>query len=580
LPAWAMEESEDIPLADLSEEEEEEDKKEPAATAAAMGATASTEVASNDAEQVGDATASDEAKPAASAREPPGSADEEKLTDAAPQPDASATDQELPAEAPGEATASPVDAKKGVDPEETPPESAAPAAESQGEDEDMPPAVSGLPADDTKAGDSEGVPPSVSPAPAEEKKADHSEERPPDANAPQQAQSKGEDEEMPPAAPTAQVDDKKGGDTEEKPADKSAAPVAESNSKDEEMPPAARAAPPVEDKPPAKAAAPVAKAPAVAAPKPKLSFRAIAAALSGDSAKAAAPTAALPAQMPGQEGLFFVDAAGEEAAQQAPPQADTEKSSPPAEMPKAGDSTAPEEAKATAEVATCTICGLPGHDSSACPFAHPEDIDLGDIEESDSDDELNDLYPLFSRYVQQHVGALTPKDKRGLTGGGRYFGNEKKQAACWACAKTGCDANTCPDRGCFFCTQKGHESRNCPQRALKCAHCGLRGHAPVSCATLASQRLKDFSHVRCIRCGGTGHPNCGPPPKAPHCIPVAASPMQTAHTQQMLRQIAAGRARAKAFNTAPWRRPAATDEPPTTKMRLSEAPVPELTVCD
>ena len=61
------------------------------------------------------------------------------------------------------------------------------------------------------------------------------------------------------------------------------------------------------------------------------------------------------------------------------------------------------------------------------------------MEESDSDDELAELYPLFSRYVQQHVGALTPKeqlvwhstvlqDRRGLTGGGRYFGQEKQQA--------------------------------------------------------------------------------------------------------------------------------------------------------
>lgn len=61
------------------------------------------------------------------------------------------------------------------------------------------------------------------------------------------------------------------------------------------------------------------------------------------------------------------------------------------------------------------------------------------VEESDSDDELSELYPLFSRYVQQHVGALTPKagrvagldcffeDRRGLTGGGRYFGQEKQQ---------------------------------------------------------------------------------------------------------------------------------------------------------
>ena len=62
----------------------------------------------------------------------------------------------------------------------------------------------------------------------------------------------------------------------------------------------------------------------------------------------------------------------------------------------------------------------------------------------------------------------------------------------------------------------------------------LRGHAPVSCPTLAALRLADFSHVprnvtgaesvqrsvgdgsqvRCMRCGTLGHPNCGMPPKA------------------------------------------------------------------
>eukprot|EP00438_Fugacium_kawagutii_P001973 Skav210041 [mRNA] locus=scaffold706:218069:226046:+ [translate_table: standard] len=72
------------------------------------------------------------------------------------------------------------------------------------------------------------------------------------------------------------------------------------------------------------------------------------------------------------------------------------------------------------------------------------------IIESGSDDELAELYPLFSRYVQLHIGALTPKDRKGLTGGGRYFGKEKR---------------------------------------------GLRGHAPVSCPTLAALRLADFSCV-------------------------------------------------------------------------------------
>jgi hypothetical protein len=40
-----------------------------------------------------------------------------------------------------------------------------------------------------------------------------------------------------------------------------------------------------------------------------------------------------------------------------------------------------------------------------------------DIEESDSDDELAELYPLFSRYVQQHIGALTPKATGAGNGG-------------------------------------------------------------------------------------------------------------------------------------------------------------------
>eukprot|EP00931_Biecheleriopsis_adriatica_P069486 TRINITY_DN4331_c0_g3_i1.p1 TRINITY_DN4331_c0_g3~~TRINITY_DN4331_c0_g3_i1.p1 ORF type:complete len:362 (+),score=83.75 TRINITY_DN4331_c0_g3_i1:81-1166(+) len=184
----------------------------------------------------------------------------------------------------------------------------------------------------------------------------------------------------------------------------------------------------------------------------------------------------------------------------------------------------------------CTLCGLPGHTTANCPFAHAEDIDLGDIEESDSDDELAELYPIFTRYVSQHVGALTPKNKRGLTGGGRYFGDDKGEGACWACGQRGHDANDCPDKGCFFCSKKGHESRNCPQRSYRCSHCGLRGHAPVSCPTLASQQLTALTHVRCMRCGASGHPNCGKPPLAP-AVDAAVVAAQVAHTAMMLQKL-------------------------------------------
>eukprot|EP00438_Fugacium_kawagutii_P017424 Skav208454 [mRNA] locus=scaffold1104:97033:102733:+ [translate_table: standard] len=51
--------------------------------------------------------------------------------------------------------------------------------------------------------------------------------------------------------------------------------------------------------------------------------------------------------------------------------------------------------------------------------------------------------------------------------------SSQQPEACWACAEVGHDANDCPDKG-----------------------CNLRGHAPVSCPTLAALRLADFSHVR------------------------------------------------------------------------------------
>ncbi|CAE8638935.1 unnamed protein product [Polarella glacialis] len=174
-------------------------------------------------------------------------------------------------------------------------------------------------------------------------------------------------------------------------------------------------------------------------------------------------------------------------------------------------SAADESAEEAAAQGICTQCGLPGHNSASCPFGHPETIDLGEMEESDSDDDLAELHPLFSRYVASHVGALTPKTKRGLTGGGRYFGDDKEEGSCWACGQTGHDAGECPDKGCFFCSKKGHESRECPQRAKQCSHCSLRGHAAVACPTLASQQLSSFDSVRCMRCGDVGHPNCGLP---------------------------------------------------------------------
>jgi len=292
-----------------------------------------------------------------------------------------------------------------------------------------------------------------------------------------------------------------------------------------------------------------------------------------------------------EELLFTIDAAGEslsvngsaEAGEDSlKAQKDPEPEKVSSEQATGAEETAPEAPATEKTEAACATCGLFGHEASACPFAHPEDIDLGDLEESDSDDELAELYPLFSRYVQQHIGALTPKDRKGLTGGGRYFGQEKQQA-CWACAEVGHDANECPDKGCFFCSKKGHESRDCPQKSLRCSYCNLRGHAPVSCPTLAACRLADFSHVRCMRCGTLGHPNCGVPPKAPDApTQPVLSAREEAEKQQLLQQIAAGRARTRAWDTAPWRAKPDLELPnaKAAKVTKADVPVPDLLLED
>jgi len=163
---------------------------------------------------------------------------------------------------------------------------------------------------------------------------------------------------------------------------------------------------------------------------------------------------------------------------------------------------------------TCSSCGLPGHDATKCPFGAPEDIMLGDLDESDSDDDLPKLYPLFARYVSQHTGALVPKNKKGLTGEKRYFGDDKNKRQCWACGAEDHESNDCKMKRCFFCGEPGHDSRGCSEKAKICSHCRCKGHSPVACPTLASQELVSFATTHCLRCGSLGHANCGPAPFA------------------------------------------------------------------
>mmetsp|Transcript_44908 Transcript_44908/g.103785 ORF Transcript_44908/g.103785 Transcript_44908/m.103785 type:complete len:92 (+) Transcript_44908:403-678(+) len=52
----------------------------------------------------------------------------------------------------------------------------------------------------------------------------------------------------------------------------------------------------------------------------------------------------------------------------------------------------------------------------------------------------------------------------------------------------------------------------CPKRGLLYSHYRLWGHVVPRRPTLASQELSSFAASRCMRCGVTGHINCGPTP--------------------------------------------------------------------
>eukprot|EP00927_Polykrikos_kofoidii_P086068 TRINITY_DN9534_c0_g2_i1.p1 TRINITY_DN9534_c0_g2~~TRINITY_DN9534_c0_g2_i1.p1 ORF type:complete len:853 (-),score=177.75 TRINITY_DN9534_c0_g2_i1:151-2709(-) len=164
--------------------------------------------------------------------------------------------------------------------------------------------------------------------------------------------------------------------------------------------------------------------------------------------------------------------------------------------------------------ASCESCGLPGHTTASCPFGHPEDIELCDLEESDSDDDLAQRHPLLGRYISMHIGAVTPKYRKGanIPAGSRYFLGSRTESVCWACAQSGHDASGCPEKRCFFCAERGHDGRECPHRQQHCFHCETRGHLPTKCPTAASREPVPLTGTRCLRCGGHGHANCGQPP--------------------------------------------------------------------
>lgn len=162
-----------------------------------------------------------------------------------------------------------------------------------------------------------------------------------------------------------------------------------------------------------------------------------------------------------------------------------------------------------------SITRLIGEREHETPQGHSEDIELRVMEESDSDDQLPELYPLLERYFSEHVEALVPKkSRRSVALGGprnHYIEERPPVAACWVCGLDH-ESGTCPNKRCFFCAKLGHESCACPDRKLVCQHCNLRGHTPPYCPTLASQEPTFFGASRCMRCGAMGHLICGVPP--------------------------------------------------------------------
>jgi len=184
------------------------------------------------------------------------------------------------------------------------------------------------------------------------------------------------------------------------------------------------------------------------------------------------------------------------------------------------------DGRTAAETVTDFTSIIQGERDHETPQGHSEDIELRVMEESDSDDQLPELYSLLERYFSEHAEALAPKKSRRSAVLGAPSNHHIEEglpaAACWVCGLDH-DSGACPHKRCFFCAKLGHESRACPYRKLVCQHCKLRGHTPPNCPTLASQEPTFFGALRCMRCGVMGHVICGVPPLMPSTPPAGSA---------------------------------------------------------
>eukprot|EP00439_Symbiodinium_sp_Y106_P042803 s2658_g5.t1 len=125
-------------------------------------------------------------------------------------------------------------------------------------------------------------------------------------------------------------------------------------------------------------------------------------------------------------------------------------------------------------------------------------------------------FALNRYYVHGEVCGSKPEMKaqaqqrKSLMSDDGYLTKEGAKRFCMVCCSSGHRAYECPETRCFICWETGHNTKNCPSK-IKCKWCNRKGHDEEVCPIRqlrAAEKKGEWTEVRCLVCGATGHLAC------------------------------------------------------------------------
>ncbi|CAE7591680.1 AIR2, partial [Symbiodinium sp. CCMP2456] len=124
-------------------------------------------------------------------------------------------------------------------------------------------------------------------------------------------------------------------------------------------------------------------------------------------------------------------------------------------------------------------------------------------------------FALNRYYVHGEVCGSQPEkaqaqQRKSMMSDDGYLTKEGAKRFCMVCCSSGHRAYECPETRCFICWETGHNTKNCPSK-IKCKWCNRKGHDEEVCPIRqlrAAEKKREWSEVRCLVCGATGHLAC------------------------------------------------------------------------